>query len=138
VRVPAVIISPYVPAGSIVRPPARPGHDPPFPFDHCSIPATLHQLFDLGPPLTPRVAAAPDLLGALSLMQPENNGPEHIPVERMGPSTAEVRAHRSLPRNHHQKILRSPALGLPGAVAGVAAQLRRLGAKAIPQTSRRR
>ena len=67
VRVPAVIVSPWVPAGSIIRPPAG---SPP--FDHTSILATLRNLFDLGAPLTRRDAAAPDLLAALSLPGPDN------------------------------------------------------------------
>jgi phospholipase C len=53
-RVPAVIVSPYVPAGSIIRPqPDSP------PFDHTSIFKTLQEVFGLDPaPLTPRTAAA--------------------------------------------------------------------------------
>ena len=76
VRVPAVIVSPFVKPGSVVRPPAAADGGRATPFDHCSIQATLHKLFDLGPPLTPRVAAAPDLLSALTLAAPENGGPE--------------------------------------------------------------
>ncbi|HUC71130.1 MAG TPA: alkaline phosphatase family protein [Stellaceae bacterium] len=138
VRVPAVVISPYVAPGSVIRPPPRPDGRPSLPFDHCSIQATLHKLFDLGPPLTPRVAAAPDLLGALTLRGPENNGPEHIMAEQRLPSAAEIRAHRRLPRNRHQRNLRSPALGLPAAVAGIAAGVRGLGAKMLPNGWQRR
>ena len=71
VRVPAVIVSPYIKRGAVIRPPTAG-----VPFDHCSIQATLHKLFDLGPPLTPRVAAAPDLMSALTLTAPDNGGPE--------------------------------------------------------------
>jgi len=54
-----VIVSPYVTAGSVIRPPddAR--------FDHTTIIATLRALFDIGP-LTARDAAAPTLLPALT------------------------------------------------------------------------
>ena len=53
VRVPAILVSPYIPAGSIIRPSGS------YPFDHCSVQATLHKLFDLGPPLSPRVELCP-------------------------------------------------------------------------------
>ena len=69
-RIPAVIVSPWIPAGSIIRPPEGAA-----PFDHASILATLHRLFNLGSPPTARVAAAPDLLDALSLSGPDNLGP---------------------------------------------------------------
>ncbi len=54
VRVPAVIVSPYVRRGSIIRAPGA------TPFDHTSIIATLRKLFGIAS-LTPRDAAAPDL-----------------------------------------------------------------------------
>jgi phospholipase C len=88
VRVPAVLISPYVAPGSIIRPPQNPAGEPIFPFDHASIIATLHKLFELGPPMTPRVAAAPDLLCAPTLEQPENDGPEHVATHPGSPRGA--------------------------------------------------
>ena len=82
IRVPAVIVSPYVAPGSIIRPPLGPGRQgEPTRSDHTSILATLHKLFDIGPPLTPRVAAAPDLLSALTLERPENDGPQHLTID---------------------------------------------------------
>ncbi len=137
VRVPAIIISPYVAPGSIIRP----GHSngsPWYPFDHCSVQATLHRIFDLGAPLTPRVAAAPDLLEALTLDAPKNHGPEQVSAEQRLPSAAEVRAHHRLPRNRHQRNLRSPVLGLPAVAAGLVGHLRGAGAKAMPKGWRRR
>jgi phospholipase C len=76
VRVPAVIISPYLAPGSIVRsaPNGLPHNGPPCPFDHTSILATLRKIFDLGPALTARGKVAPDLVGVLSLEEPENEG----------------------------------------------------------------
>jgi hypothetical protein len=47
-------------------------------FDHTSIIKTVQELFDLGPPLTARVAAAPSLLPALASDGPLNMGPERI------------------------------------------------------------
>ena len=62
VRVPAVIISPYVEPGTKLRPPGR------IPYDHTSIIATLRKRFPaLGGPLTQRDAAAPDLERVLTL-----------------------------------------------------------------------
>ncbi|HEY1301282.1 MAG TPA: alkaline phosphatase family protein [Stellaceae bacterium] len=137
VRVPAVIVSPYVPPGSVVRPSGASEGKPAVPFDHCSVQATLHRLFDLGPPLTPRVAAAPDLLGALTLAGPDNCGPERIGEDMpLLPSAEEVAAHRRLPRNRHQRHMHSPAVGLPALLARATAGLRGLGARA--QTRRQR
>ncbi len=132
VRVPAVIISPYVAEGSIIRPPQKRGNAPAAPFEHASIVATLQRIFDLGPPLTPRVAAAPDLLCALTLDRPENGGPERIPVDLRRPSVAEAWAHARQPRNGLQHSLWDPLVGLPGLLARAAAHLRRLGSAVAP------
>ncbi len=120
VRVPAVIASPWIPAGSIIRPP----QDGP-PFDHTSIIATLHRLFELGPEPTPRVAAAPDLLGALSLPGPENQGPSRMVEVAVEADRAELRRLRQLRSNHHQRRLRHPAALIPGLAARVAAHIHR-------------
>jgi Phosphoesterase family len=79
VRVPAVIVSTYIPAGGRVRAAPRSIEDgPPYPFDHTSIIATVRKLFNLGEPLTARDRVVPDLLGALSLALPTNDGPARI------------------------------------------------------------
>jgi phospholipase C len=126
-RVPALIISPYVPAGTVVRPP-REGP----PFDHTSLIATLGALFEIGPPLSPRVAAAPDLLPALSLAKPENMGPARIDVTRLGPTREEMRAMPER-RNNLQRRLRWPGSLLASLGANAAAHThharRRLGRK---------
>lgn len=62
VRVPAVIVSPYIRPGTIFRAPA--GSQP---YDHTSVIATLRNCFDLGGPLTNRDAKAPDLSSLLTL-----------------------------------------------------------------------
>ncbi len=138
VRVPAVVVSPYVAPGSIVRPPEPYGGERAYPFDHCSIQATLHKLFDLGPPLTPRVAAAPDLLSALTLAAPENDGPTSIEAEEPKASREEIRADARRPHNRHQANLRSPMHFLPAAVANVVGHVRRAGARATPASFRSR
>jgi len=118
VRVPAVIISPWVPAGSIIRPPAG---SPP--FDHTSILATLRKLFDLGAPLTRRDAAAPDLLAALSLPGPSNAGPASLEVPAPDTSNASVAAAHEEPPNHLQRALAEMASHLPSGTANVASHI---------------
>jgi len=116
---PAVIVSPDVSPGGVIRPPPGPGGEPCHPCDHCAIQATLHRLFALGPLLTPRVAAAPDLLSALTLAAPENGGPERIDVDAPPVSAEQARAFRRRALNRDQADLRSPAL----LGAGIAARL---------------
>lgn len=111
-RVPAILASPWIPGGSVLRPP----HDG-APFDHTSIISTLQRLFDLGPPVNPRVASAPDLLSSLSLPAPTNLGPPHLDVSDTGPGKAELHQARKLPRNGHQKRLLHPTSLIPGLVA---------------------
>jgi phospholipase C len=60
VRVPAVLVSPYIRKGLVARPD---GH---FPFDHTSIIKTVQLCFGLTPYLTERSAAAPDFSCVLS------------------------------------------------------------------------
>jgi phospholipase C len=69
VRVPTVLVSPLVPAGTVFRVPA--GSTP---LDHTSILATLEHRFGL-PALTARDAAAPDVGAALSLGAPRTDDP---------------------------------------------------------------
>ena len=69
VRVPAVIVSPRIPAGTILRAPAT-GR----PFDHTSIIATLRARFGIEK-LGARDADAPDVGAILSLQQPRTDDP---------------------------------------------------------------
>lgn len=119
VRVPAVIISPYMPPGSIVRsaPDGILYEGPIRPFDHTSIIATLRKLFDLGPPLTDRDDAAPDLLGPLSLLEPTNDGPDNITPQAAQPTAAEIKKVTNLPLNHMQEHLCRAQKKLPPALA---------------------
>ncbi|MBN9618118.1 MAG: phosphoesterase, partial [Actinobacteria bacterium] len=68
-RVPTVLVSPLVPAGSVLR-----VADGAVPFDHTSVLATVEHRFGLAP-LTKRDAAAPDVGGALSLAAPRTDDP---------------------------------------------------------------
>jgi phospholipase C len=123
VRVPAVIVSPYMPPGSIVRSaPAGMAFDaPPYPFDHTSIIVTLCKLFALGSPLTSRDRIAPDLLGPLSLLDPTNDGP--MRVEHSGLSVPQnvVRALSYASPNSHQDALSRMAQLLPSSPTGAIA-----------------
>lgn len=115
VRVPAVIVSPYIPAGTIVRPPDGAG----YPFDHTSIIATLRELFQLDGPLTGRDAVAPNLVSALSLAEPTNDGPDRIVPPGSAPSAAEVASAVQLAPNGLQVGLCALAAHLPHATTGV-------------------
>lgn len=117
VRVPAVIVSPYVAPGTILR--ALPGGNlphrgPPYPFDHTSIIATLRQCFKLGEPLTARDALAPDLGSALTLHDPTNNGPAQIDPPAYVPTPAEVATALDEPLNGTQQALHALATRLQG------------------------
>lgn len=113
VRVPAVIVSPLIPAGTIARPP----DGCPQPFDHTSIIATLRALWGLGGPLTGRDAAAPDLLHLLTLPggPAQNDGPPQLVPPGEAPTPSEVAAAVALPPNDHQKGLCALAAHLPHA-----------------------
>jgi phospholipase C len=121
VRVPAVIISPYVPAGSIIRPPG------PTPFDHTSILATLRKLFGFEP-LTNRDAAAPDLVEALAAFQsgPDNDGPPSIVAPAVPPPAPQVARAAAKPPNSLQESLATAAVHLPTAGAEIATHIQRL------------
>ncbi len=69
VRVPAVLVSPLIPEGTILHPPKG---GPP--FDHTSIIATLRARFGIGP-LGKRDAAAPDVGSILSMATPRTDDP---------------------------------------------------------------
>ena len=69
VRVPAVIVSPLVAAGTVFRVP-----DGATPLDHTSVLKTLEVRFGL-PALTARDAAAPDIGDALTLQTPRTDDP---------------------------------------------------------------
>lgn len=117
-RVPAVIISPYVRQGSVVRPAG------PIPFDHTSIIATLRKLFGFSP-LTARDAAAPDLLEVLDA-QIDNDGPVSITAPAIPPAPAQVARAAAKPLNDLQKSLSTAAVQLPTAGADIGAHIQRL------------
>jgi len=107
VRVPAVIVSPFVQQGTVLRPPGA------VPFDHTSIIATLRNRFSLGAPLTARDAAAPDLAGALTLPMPTNLGPQHLDALPFVATPVQVAHQQTKPLNSNQQALVTLAARLP-------------------------
>jgi phospholipase C len=67
-RVPTVLVSPLIPAGTVFRTASS------TPFDHTSILATVEKRFGVAP-LTARDAAAPDVGGVLTLAAPRTDDP---------------------------------------------------------------
>lgn len=78
VRVPTVLVSPYIEEGTVCRSGTY------TPFDHTSVIATARKLFNLGESLTERDAKAPDLGIALKLDEPRTDkvALEPIPFEK--------------------------------------------------------
>lgn len=75
VRVPCVVINPYIRKGLIARPA---GYTP---FDHTSVIKTVQNCFGITEELTPRSTAAPDLSGLLTLDTPRTADiPEVAPL----------------------------------------------------------
>jgi phospholipase C len=120
VRVPAVIVSPWVPKGSVIRPPGL------TPFDHTSIIATLAKLFPFAP-LTARDAAAPDLLTALT-GDGTNDGPAVITAADATPTDAELASAAAAKPNGMQAALGTAALLLPTAGSDTDTHVQRLAA----------
>ena len=135
VRIPAVLVSPYIKPGTILRPPGG------VPFDHTSVIATLRKRFpELGAPLTNRDAVAPTFDDVLSLSSPTNLGPLHIDALSYVPTQAEIAAAQTMPLNGMQIALMHLAANLPDAKGGNFAvavdahleQLRQFGGKQLP------
>jgi phospholipase C len=124
VRVPALIISPWVKPGSVLRPAG------PTPFDHTSVSATLGKLFGF-PPLTKRDAAAPDLLSVLN-GDGSNDGPASVPVIESTPSSAQIAASAAREPNRMQHALNQAAVQLPAAGADVSAHMQQLASSPAP------
>jgi len=109
VRVPAVIVSPYVAPGTVF------GKSSAVPFDHTTIIASVRKRFGISGALTARDAQAPDLDSVLTLPRPTNLGPLRLKAIPYAPSptTAAVAQTKSL--NSMQKALVRLAANLPPA-----------------------
>ncbi len=132
VRVPAVIVSPWIPPGSKIRNPQG-GDGTGTPFDHTSIIRTVRDLFLGGVgPLTARDAAAPSLVDALSLPDATNLGPPSLTPSAAQGTLAQVSTLAYGQPNGIQAALAAASHNLPAnAPASVAA----LPAAATPLTS---
>lgn len=116
VRVPALLVSPYIEPGTVLRAVQDgklPHNGPPYPYDHTSVIATLRKCFNLGGPLTNRDAVAPDLESALNLDAPRNDCPESVtPLPYDIPSDV-LQAALDAPLNGFQKAMHEAAAHLP-------------------------
>jgi len=118
VRVPAVIVSPWIPPGTKLRAPGwAGGHPDPKlpPFDHTSIIKTVREIFGLGAKLTDRDDVAPSLVPFLSLAAPNNDGPPSVTAVLGDPPKPDffTRLGGLLP-NGMQSALAAAAVALPG------------------------
>lgn len=110
VRVPAVLISPWIAPGSKIRPPER---DTGPPFDHTSIIKTVLELFAPGRPLRARDDIAPSLLPTLTLAAPNNDGPLSVSAALDNAEPALLVSRANAPPNHMQQALAAAASLLP-------------------------
>lgn len=102
VRVPAVVVSPRIAAGTVFRSAVE------TPYDHTSILATLRDWLDIGPAdmlASKRIAAAPTLSSLLTLATPRTD----LPAIAAPPSTGLVATSLARPLNDLQKSLVSGA-----------------------------
>ena len=112
VRVPAIIVSPYVPPGSKIHQLANDAGQQ-TPLDHTSIIRTVRQAFGVTQSLTRRDAAAPSVLAALSLAGPNNDGPPSVPVALGTPTLPQVTDRAQAAPNGMQASLAAAATHLP-------------------------
>ena len=115
VRVPAILVSPYIAPGTILRaaPGGIPHNGPPYPYDHTSIIATVQKCFGLGAALTARDAAAPDLGPVLRLDRPTNGALGLLTVPSYTPSAQDLTAAIGKPLTDMQQSLHHLASILP-------------------------
>jgi phospholipase C len=98
VRVPAVLISPWIEAGTVHRTQGK------VPFDHTSILATLEKMFDL-PALTVRDESAPHLLNVATLEKPRTDDPMKGVVAPTSNSNVKIIDHASQIQQMHAASL---------------------------------
>lgn len=94
VRVPAIIVSPYVPAGTVIKDV----------FEHASIPATLRDIFGTGAPLTLRDQEARPVTSALTLSTPRD-ALEKLPRRTAAPLLEELTVADAAPTSFQLSLL---------------------------------
>jgi phospholipase C len=102
VRVPTILVSPLIPAGTVFRSATA------TPFDHTSILATLEKRFAIAP-LTARDAAAPDVGSALTLTVPRTDDP----LANLKPPTSKAAPQLPPGPDHLETALAEAAERLP-------------------------
>lgn len=137
VRVPAVLISPYIAPGTILHaaPQGLPHEGPPHPFDHTSIIATVRKCFDLGEPLTARDAAAPHVEPVLNLERPTNSGLGMLTVPAYTPSAKDLADAIGRPLTDMQASLHRLASILPAADIDVQEHIKQVQSGAVGPTT---
>ena len=113
VRVPVVLISPYIAPGTVIRAPVGAPV-----FDHTAIIAAVRARFSLGAPLSSRESAAPDLGAVLTLAEPTNLGPTQIEALPFVATPGGIARARLEPLNGMQEALTKLAAHLPMLSAG--------------------
>jgi phospholipase C len=133
VRVPAVIVSPYIAPGTILRSGAAglPHVGAPYPYDHTSVIATLRKCFNLGGALTDRDDAAPHLDAVLKLDTPTNNQQGTIAVPAYEPSQKDLQDAIGRPLTDMQIAMHALASILPAPGADLDDHIKKLAAGTI-------
>ncbi len=103
VRVPTVLVSPWIPAGTVFRVPAGTT-----PLDHTSLLATVEHRFGL-PALTARDGAAPDVGDALTEASPRTDDP----LAGVSPPAPAASNPSAATPSHLQQVHAELAAGLP-------------------------
>lgn len=109
VRVPAVLVSPWIEAGTVYRVTQGAGGTP-LPFDHTSLLKTVEKRFGLQP-LTQRDAAALDLGGVFTLSSPRQDDPLKGVTAPTNPKASAL----GNPPSHLQGVQAEALAGLPRA-----------------------
>jgi phospholipase C len=108
-RVPTILISPWIAAGTVYRVPAsNKGKKGSVPFDHTSILATVEKRFGL-PNLTARDAAAPDVGGVLTLAKARTDDP----LKGLTPPTSKTQPPASKEPTHLEMAVAQTMAALP-------------------------
>ncbi|MEP0265485.1 alkaline phosphatase family protein [Dokdonia sp.] len=103
VRVPTVLISPWIEAGTVYRTKGE------TPLDHTSILATLRKCFDLKTPLTERDKAAPDVMDVCTRLTPRTDDPMEGVVPPIANPNIQIQPHASQIQKMHAGALAEKA-----------------------------
>ncbi len=109
VRVPAVLISPYIGRETILKKTVGSA----YPFDHTSVIATLRKCFNLGTPISQRDAVAPDLECVLNLDSPRDDCLPSVSPRPYTVDPTELTKALNAPLNDFQKAMHDAAAHLP-------------------------